>query len=186
MAERRLPTPLVLAVATAMIAVGVVAVVVGPDALSTPPEEDRRFVPATGFRIADSTPERAAETYYDAWRRRRWDAAGQVSVGEARRAVEAKRARDDALAPEERVVAARAWDALARAPLSLVLDRSEDLEDGALRLGGVAEYELVDRPYRREVSFEVVEADDAYRVRRMELGEVLTDLPPILREASAP
>ena len=53
----------------------------------------------------------------------------------------------------------------------------------AVRLEGVAEYQLVGRPYRRRVTFHVEPGGGAYRVSEMELGEVLTDLPDIFQGA---
>src|SRR5690606_15470230 len=118
-----------------------------------------------------------------AWRRRRWAQALEVSVGHAREEVLQKQQRDRALPEDERIVAERMWDALANAPLTFVLDEAEVLGGGRLALRGTAEYELVGRPYRRRVEFEVVQVGERHRVARMRLGEVLTELPPIFRGA---
>lgn len=182
MAERRVSTPLVLALASGMIAISIVVIggMAGDDGAPAPTDAGPR-----ALRIDDSTPEAAAESFYDAWRRREWRAALRVSVGEAQREARAKQARDEAMPHEERVVAERAWDAMANAPLHLALDEAEMLGGDRYRLGGTAEYSLVGRPYRRRVSFLVLPRDGRYRVAQMELGEVLTELPPILRGDTA-
>ncbi|HEY8431613.1 MAG TPA: hypothetical protein VIL20_24705 [Sandaracinaceae bacterium] len=179
MAEKRISTPLVLAAASAMLAV---AAVVWIDRVGGAPDEP----PAPrsrGFVVDDSTPERAAESFYDAWRRRRWAEALEVSVGHAREEVLRKQQRDQALPADERIVAERMWDALANAPLTFVLDEAETLGPTHLALRGTAEYELIGRPYRRRVELEVVRIGERYRVSRMRLGEVLTELPPLFRGA---
>ncbi len=177
--ETRLSTPLVLAAASAMLAVAVVVWLGAfPDEPGAQPADPReRLV------VDDRTPERAAESFYDAWRRRRWAQALEVSVGHAREEVLRKQARDQSLPREERIVAERMWDALATAPLTLVLDEAEMLGGGRLLLRGTAEYEFVNRPYRRRVEFEVVPRGERHRVARMTLGEVLTELPPMFRGA---
>lgn len=178
--EARISTPLVLATASAMLAIAaVVWMGVRPDDVR---EHEPR--PANALVVDDSTPERAAESFYDAWRRRRWAQALEVSVGHAREEVVRKQARDEALPREERIVAERMWDALATAPLTLVLDEAEMLPGDRLVLRGTAEYLFVNRPYRRRVEFEVVPAgEDHHRVARMRLGEVLTELPPLFQGA---
>lgn len=176
--ERRVSTPLVLAAASAMLAAAaVVWMSLAPD----DPPEDAEPRAANALIVDDSTPERAAESFYDAWRRRQWAQALEVSVGTAREEVVRKQARDEALPREERVVAERMWAALATAPLTLALDEAEMLGGGRLVLRGTAEYQFVNRPYRRRVEFEVVPHGQRHRVARMQLGEVLTELPPMFR-----
>src|SRR5690606_29709881 len=175
---RRISTPLVLAAASAMLAVSVVVL------LSLGPAEEPREDAPLAFVIDDSTPERAAESFYDAWRRRRWAQALEVSVGAARHDVLQKQARDEQLPREERVIAERMWDALVRAPLTMALDEAEMLGGDRYRLRGTAEYDFVNRPYRRRVELVVEPSRDGYRVSRMRLGEVLTELPPMFQGAA--
>jgi hypothetical protein len=178
--ETRVSTPLVLAAASAMIAV---AVVVWVSTRPSGTNEDGARDPASVVRIDDSTPERAAESFYDAWRRRRWAQALEVASGAARQRVLQKQARDAELPREERVVVERMWDALARAPLTLALDEAEMLDGDRVRLRGTAEYDFVNRPYRRRVEFVVEPSSEGYRVSDMRLGEVLTELPPLFQGA---
>ena len=178
-AERRLSTPLVLAASSGMLAVAGVVWLSLEDPAPPPSHEGRR---PGDLRIDDRSPESAAQSFYDAWRRRRWDAAERVAVGAARREVDAKREADASLPREERLIAERTWDALAHAPLTLALDRVDILQGGArYALSGTAEYRFVGQPYRREVAFDVVRAGDRYRVEEMHLGEVLTELPDLFR-----
>ena len=184
MAERRISTPLVLAAASAMLAVaGVVYVGLTDDS------EDETDLGPEGpaeLHVDDSTPESAAESFYDAWRRRRWSVASELSRGDARRAVLQKQAADEELPHEERIVAERSWEALARSPLTLALDQVDIHGDDRFTLSGVAEYQLVGRPYRREVGFDVEGTEEGYRVTAMRLGEVLPELPEILRGGGEP
>jgi hypothetical protein len=179
-AERRISTPVVVASASAMAVVGI-----GAWFLASGPEQVRREQEERSDRIAievdDRTPEAAAESFYDCWRRRRWAQASAISTGDARREVTDKIARDEALDPQERLIAERAWDALARAPMRLVIVGSENLPESKLRFSAVAEYTLVNRPYQRRVELVVAPHGDRWRVERMDLGEVLTELPPILQ-----
>ncbi|MBX3272643.1 MAG: hypothetical protein KF729_20450 [Sandaracinaceae bacterium] len=181
MAERRLSTPLVLAVASAMLAIGAV-VWLGREA----PDASPTVAPRAGMRVDGSSPERAAESFYDAWRRRRWEEANALSIGDARRAVAQKRAADAELANDERVLAERGWDALAAAPLTLSIEQVDLLGSDRFALTAVAAYDFVGTPYRRRVALEVHGTPAGYRVARMELGEVLTELPPIFRGGAAP
>ncbi len=178
MAERelRISTPVVLAAASAMIAVAVVvwASTREGDAPPAPPRpRDETLV------VDDTSPERVAISFYDAWRRRRWSEALAVSTGNARESVLLKQARDARLPDDERVVVERMWDALARAPLELVLDEAEMPPGDQVVLRGTAQYEFVNRPYRRRVEFVVVPSARRFRVAEMQLGEVLTPLPEI-------
>lgn len=181
MAERelRISTPLVLAGASAMLAVAVVVW------FGTGRDEHASDLPEViAAQIDDSTPERVAEGFYDAWRRRQWARALDVSIGTARHEVLEKQARDAELPREERIVVERMWDALAHAPLTLGFDEAEILGGDRHRLHGTAEYQFVNRPYRRRVEFEVEASESGYRVSRMRLGEVLTELPAMFEGAA--
>jgi hypothetical protein len=176
--DKRISTPLVLAAASAMLAIAAVVFFSTRDGA---PEPDEATGEADAFTVDDSSPERVAESFYDAWRRRRWPQARQISVGRARAEVLEKQARDEAMPREERIIAERTWDALARAPLTLLLDEAEMLGDDRYRLHGTAEYQFVGHPYRRRVQFLIEPEGDAYRVAEMELGEVLTEIPELFR-----
>lgn len=181
MAERelRISTPLVLAGASAMLTVAIV-VWFGVDRDEHPAEVPE----VVAARIDDSTPERVAQGFYDAWRRRHWTRALEVSTGTARHEVLEKQARDAELPREERIVVERMWDALAQAPLTLGFDEAEMLGGDRHRLHGIAEYQFVNRPYRRRVEFEVEPSERGYRISRMRLGEVLTELPAMFEGAA--
>lgn len=180
MRERTIPTPLVLTVSSGMLAVALV-VLAGIDESPAEPqaEPDERGAPR--FTIDDRTPESVAEGFYDAWRRRQWDAALEASVADAHEAVIEKRTRDEALPRDERVVAERTWQTLANAEMRLILDEAELLDGRRHRLRGTAAYRFVGQPYQRRVQFLVVPEGARFRVAEMRLGEVLTELPPLFR-----
>ena len=180
MSERRLSTPMVLAASSAMLAVGAVAFFSVTGGSDAPAEE---AAGPNALRIDTSSPELAAQSFYDAWRRRRWVEAEAISVGSAREAVLQKRASDEALEHAERALAERSWDALANSPLTLDIGEVEMLGGERYRLQCEAEYLFVNEPYRRRVSFLVRQEGEEYRVAEMELGEVLTEIPSIFRGA---
>ena len=182
MAEGRISTPLVLAAASAMVAVGITAWLVASAPGDVARENAARAARPT-IDVDDRTPETAAASFYDCWRRRRWPEALSIGSGRAAEAVLAKMADDERLPADERLVAERAWEALAHAPLEFRIERSEDLPQDLLRLTAVAEYSLVGQPYRRRVQMIVGPHAGRYRVQDFMLGEVLTELPQILRGA---
>lgn len=178
---KRVSAPLVLALASGMLAIA--AVVFFSTQRDGAADGELPEGEADSFHVDDSSPERVAETFYDAWRRRRWPQALEISVGRAHEEVIQKRAGDEALPREERIIAERTWDALARAPLTLLLDEAEMLGGERYRLHGTAEYQFVGRPYRRRVEFVIEPSGDRYRVAEMNLGEVLTELPELFQGA---
>ena len=182
--EPRISGPLVLAGASTMLAIAFL-VFMGLSAEDEEALPDDPEGPAE-LHVDDQTPEAAAQSFYDAWRRRRWAAAADLSRGDARHAVMEKQASDEALPHDERIVAERGWEALAHSPLTLALDEVNILEDDHFSLSGIAEYQLVGQPYRRRVEFDVEGTADGYRVSEMRLGDVLTELPEILRGSGVP
>ena len=175
----RIPTALVLALVGAMLSVGGVAIYA---ALNAPPPRPEQTV---STELDLSTPERAAESFLDAWRKRDHAGARAASVGAMLTEVEAREARDTHLTAEERDLKRQIWDQLAEDRLRLVLNESLrlDPDEGreALALGGVARGRFLGEEYEREVSFELVEIEDGWRVRSMELGAILSDAPDFLR-----
>ncbi|MCB9591864.1 MAG: hypothetical protein H6719_03935 [Sandaracinaceae bacterium] len=182
MSERRLSTPAVLAAASAMLAVAAVVVLSQRGDAPEPLEPEA----PSALHIDDNTPEAAAESFYDAWRRRNWEAARALSVGAASDSVHQKQAADEALNHEERVLAERGWEALASAPLTLSIDQVDIDGDDRFSLRAVAAYDFVGTPYRRRVVMHVQGTPEGYRVSEMELGDVLTELPPMFRGGAAP
>jgi len=178
---RRIPTPVVLAAASSMLAVGGLAMV----SIATPSgARDDELTEGPDFValvIDDRTPERAAESYLDAWRRRAWDQAELVAIGEARARAAEKRAADAEVDPVDRAMARDVWTRLAGAPLEVEFTRSDALEGGGILLSGVASYEFMNEPYRREMSWVVRPEGELWRVESMEAGDVLTEIPDILR-----
>jgi hypothetical protein len=179
--KRRVSTPVVLAASSAMLAVGLIGFFYA-GAIDVPraPEGDLpdNYV---ALSIDDRTPERVAESFLDAWRRRAWDQAASIAVGEARESVLTKQAEDAEVDPVDRVMARDVWERLAGAPLEVEFSRSDVVEGGGLQLHGVASYDFMNEPYRREMTWVVRPEGDLWRVEHMEAGDVLTEIPELLR-----
>ena len=177
--ERRLSTPLVLAVASAMISIGLIAWLgtCGDAGTASP---DARSPNALDVEVDTSTPALAAESFLDAWRKRAHRDALVLSTGEAHAAVEARASRDDQLSDEERAAKQQIWNAMAETRLQLMVDSSEDLPEGRVLIQGTAEGEFLERPYERRVSFVLSQTDGAWKVERIEFGEIVSDVPEFL------
>ena len=93
MAARRLPTPVVLALASGMICVGVVAVIATGDDGEAEAEAPRS---PHEIPVDARTPESSAETFLDAWRKRDHEICKQLSVEGAREAVVLREEEDQA------------------------------------------------------------------------------------------
>ena len=174
--EERLPTPLVLALASAMVCVGVVAVVISR---SGPAETEEQR--ASRVAVNDRTAEAAAESFLDAWRKREHDVARRLSIEAALRQVEAREQSDENLSEQERDLQRQVWDAMAATRLQLFLRESRNLPAGRLALAGVAEGEFLEQAYQREVEFVMVETTQGWRVAEVAFGEILSDMPAALR-----
>ena len=177
--ERRLSTPLVLAAASAMVSIGVIAWI-GTRSDEALPPADARSPNALDVQVDTSTPALAAESFLDAWRKRAHRDALALSTGEAHAAVEARASRDDQLSDEERAAKQQIWNAMAETRLRLMVDGSEDLPEGRVLIHGTAEGEFLERPYQRRVSFVLTQVDDVWKVERVEFGEIVSDVPEFL------
>lgn len=180
MAKKSLPAPLVLAASSGMIAIGIAAFW----AIDTPAEvalDEQAEHEYAALTIDDRTPERVAQSYLDAWRRRAWDQAASISIGHAHDTAVEKQAMDMDVQHADRVMAREVWERLASAPLEVEFTGSERLDDvGGLYLHGIASYEFMGSPYRREVGWVVRPEGTLFRVERMETGTVLTEIPQLL------
>ncbi len=177
--ERRLPAALVLAVASAMVCVGVIAWL-GTRPSAEGPEGAPSEVTAPEVLVDTSTPAFAAESFLDAWRKRAHEQALALSAGTARQAVEARRAADDQLAPDERAARQQVWNAMAESRLRLMVSASEDLPDGRVVIQGTAEGEFLDRPYARNVQFVLRRVDGEWKVDELAFGEITSEVPDFL------
>lgn len=183
--DKRISTPLVLAASSGMIAIGLVAFM-GVQTVENVEVEEQERATLAALVLDDRTAEAVAESYLDAWRRRAWDDAARISVGEAHDGALHKKQLDQEMDPTDRAMAREVWERLASAPLEVEFTGSEDLEAGAVAISGIAAYQFMGSPYRREVRWEIVPAEEQtaprlYRVRRMESGAVLSETPSLLR-----
>jgi len=151
--RKQISTPLALVSASVMVSIGVVAVISsqhgGADAT---PTEAAPVVPRD-VPVDQRTPERAAESWLDAWRTRSHDVALRLSAGVAREKVELRRTREEQMSPEDRALGEAVWKQLADTRLRLRIDESENLPNGNLTLRGRAEGEWMGRPYTRRMEF---------------------------------
>jgi hypothetical protein len=168
---RKVSTPLVLAAASAMISIGLVTAL-GPSLLAR--MERREEAPAIPeLRVETETPEATAESYLDAYRRREHEAAIELSIEDAQADARERMARDARATPEERAAKAHIWDRMAAPRLSFMVESREERGGGRIHLIGRAEGRFLEQPYVRRVAFDVAREAGAWRVSRMELGEVV-------------
>ena len=175
--ERRIPLPLVLAAASAMVCVGIVAwLASGPGADATEAETPDEL----DVRVDASSPALAAESFLDAWRKRSHQTALELSVGDAHTAVLNRLRSDELMSAEERAAKQKIWNDLATTRLSLMVDESENLPDGRVVIHGTAEGEFLDRPYAREIDFVTKRVAGKWKVEDMQLGDITSDVPDFL------
>ncbi len=175
--SRKLSTPVVLASASAMVAIGIAALY-AIDIPEEVAEDEAQRQEYAALVIDDRTPERVAESFLDAWRRRAWDQAAGISIGEAHESALNKQLMELDVAHQDRVMAREVWERLASAPLEVEFEGAENLDDhGGLYLHGIASYEFMHQPYRREMSWVVRPQGSLFRVESMENGRVLTTIP---------
>jgi len=151
--RKQISTPLALVSASVMVSIGVVAVISSQHGgANATPTEAAPVVPRD-VPVDQSTPERAAESWLDAWRTRSHDVALRLSAGVAREKVELRRTREEQMSPEDRALGEAVWKQLADTRLRLRIDESENLPNGNLTLRGRAEGEWMGRPYIRRMEF---------------------------------
>jgi len=160
-----------------MVCVGVIAIIAtGDDG-----EADAEAPPSPHEIPVDArTPEAAAETFLDAWRKRDHAICRQLSVEGALEAVVHRQEEDRALTDDEREVKSRVWDSMASGRLGLEIAESENVSETTIILRGAAVGEFLGRPYEREVEFTMVRIEDEWKVSRMGLGDILSDMPDFL------
>jgi hypothetical protein len=151
---KRLSTPLVLVTASVMVSIGVVALITAQN--RNAPVVDRAAAPPIVPRdvpVDQSTPERAAKSWLDAWRTRSHAVALRLSSGVAREQVDARREREEQMSPEDRSLGEAVWKQLADTRLRLQINESENLPSGKIALRGNAVGEWMGRPYVRRMEF---------------------------------
>jgi hypothetical protein len=166
---KSIPTAWVLAGASLMVSVGVVAWIARPSPTPAENTPERRVEPAR-VAIETSTPERAAETFLDAWRKRAHEDGMAISEADAYERIRARRDSELALDPADRAQADALWRRLADMRLHFEAIESERLAGGMLRLRGIAKGMWLGKPYERPVEYELVERPVGWRVTKFELG----------------
>ena len=103
--------------------------------------------------VDQGTPERAAESWLDAWRTRAHDVGLRLSVGVAREKIAQRQQREVEMSPEDRALGEAVWKQLADTRLRLQINESENLEGGRIALRGHGVGEWMGRPYVRRMEF---------------------------------
>ncbi len=187
--ERRLSAPMVLVAASAMISVGVVALL-SSGALDEPDArggvEQEAMADVVRVAVDRASPSATAESFLDAWRKRDYATARELSIEGAERVVLLRMARESNLSADERELKRQVWDAMAAHRLLLEVDEERPMEGGGVHLSGVARGEFLGAPYARRIGFEVVEREGGYVVRLMTLGDVLSETPEFLEMPPRP
>lgn len=172
----RLSTPAVLTLVSGMLCIGVVGFF-----LRGEPDPPREPDAQSEIVVDTSTPERTAETFLDAWRKREHTIAARISSGDALVEVEARRRRDEAMSDHERELKAQVWDAMASERLRLLIREAENLDGGRIRLSGSAKGTFLGEEYEREMHFVLHPGDEGWHVEQFHAGEILSDTPSVLR-----
>ena len=120
--------------------------------------------------VDDTTPEYVAESFLDAWRKRDYAIAERLSVEEARAMVRDRRDRDPSgTNPQLEGI----WEQMASERLDFAVDESENVDEGTLRLVGIARGTFLGEPYAREIAFVVRDTADGWRVVEVTFGDIL-------------
>jgi hypothetical protein len=173
---RRISTPVVLAAASVMLSIGAVALISAQQGdAPTAPDAAPPIVPRE-VAVDQTSPERAAESWLDAWRTRAHDTGLRLSVGAAREKIELRRTREEAMSPEDRALGEAVWKQLADTRLRLQINESEDLEGGRLALRGRGVGEWMGRPYVRRMEFVMEKRGAAWFVASYRFFEDEPDL----------
>lgn len=151
-----------------MVCIGIVALVIASREPEQPPRADGSVF------IDTATPEATAESFLDAWRKRRFSEARDIAIGPAAELVAQRLAADENVAAEDKT-AQSLWDVLAAPRLRFLVQESVELSGReGVDLRGVVTGDFMGGPYRREVEFVVLQTREGWRVERMALGRILT------------
>jgi hypothetical protein len=178
--RRRIPSPVVLALASGMVSIGVFAW------LAAEPAAPTAATPEPVVEVVDGDARGAAESYLDAWRKREHEVAIALSTGPARQAAIARRDADAALTEEEAAIKAQLWDDMASSRLTFEPAARIEEEGERVVLTGLARGDFLGRRYEREVRFRVAPHGSRWRVEEMILGPILSDLPDFLELGEPP
>lgn len=168
---KTLPTPVVLAISSLMISVGVGAFFFARSGTDTTTPEARAPEPLSARRDL-SSPAKVAETFLDGWRKRDHETTLALSIEQARVDAIGRRDAEAALDDESRAVQRELWPRMANTRLRVDIERTTSRGPGRTYIEGKAVGTFLDKPYVRRVAFEVVETPDGLRIARMDLGTI--------------
>ncbi|MCC7542233.1 MAG: hypothetical protein IT379_38800 [Deltaproteobacteria bacterium] len=164
-AARRVPTPLVVAMASVLLSTGVVALVVSQLDDAPPPAPPATNEPAPG------TPEATALAFVNAWTTFRYERARELSTGDARSRVDQTLARESGYSDDQREIAEQLRKAMQTLRCVLGSHAEERVDDGrtivraTIRCTGAGSAE-----FERDDVYTVLRVDGGWRVAAWEPG----------------
>ena len=168
---KTLPTPVVLAISSLMISIGIGAFFFARSGNDHARTETRAPEPLRARRDL-SSPTKVAETFLDGWRKRDHDTTLALSIEQAHVDAIGRRDAEAALDDESRAVQRELWPRMANTRLRVDVERTTSRGPGRTYLEGKAVGTFLDKPYVRRVAFEVVQTPDGLRIARMDLGTI--------------
>lgn len=169
--KRKIRAPVVLAGASTMLTIGISAFWLAQERPTPTTSRTREVAPGQTLIIDDRTAERAAQSYFDAWRRRAFSEAALISEGPAHDRAQDKLRRDESLDPNTRELAQGVWRRLTSTPLEFEIISVETEGDQRVNLTARTRYTVQGEVHQRSADFEVVRMGDRWKVRDMNLGE---------------
>lgn len=121
---RRVPTPLVIALASLLVSVGVVALVFARS------DDPAAVAPSPTNQPDPETPEGTALAFVNAWQTFRYERAHELSVGDARSRVDQTIARESGYSTDQREIAEQLRQAMRSLRCVVASHQNERIDDG--------------------------------------------------------
>ena len=162
---RRIPTPLVVALASVIVSAGVVALVFSRS------DDPTVVSPAPTNQPNPGTPEATALGFVNAWQTFRYERAHELSTGDARSRVDQTIARESGYSDDQREIAEQLRQAMQSLRCRLGAHTNERIDDGrtivraTIRCTGAGSTE-----FERDDAYTLLRVDGAWRVAAWEPG----------------
>lgn len=182
--SKTLPTPVVLAISSLMLSIGVGAFFFARSGSEATTAEAP--VPTQLRARRDvSSPAAVAESFLDGWRKRDHDTTLALSIEQAHVEAQGRKDGDEALDEEARAVQERLWPRMANTRLRVEVERTTSRGPGRTYIEGRAVGTFLEKPYVRRIAFEIAETADGLRVARMDLGTIERGAEVVSQEEAA-